>query len=202
MKTKLLVLLFILVSAGISSAQEINGLKDFRYSPNNLTTKSFSDNLFYGGEFGASFGSYSQITIAPTIGYKFNNMFATILKVGYSRGWSSDYKDQGGSTLGYDNFGASITARFSPVRQFYAMLEPAYYSYEAPIAYYSGNTLLYYGKERRSVPFIFLGAGLYQALPNSRVGLTAEIKVDLLNDKNSPYKEWSPMYSVGVSFGF
>ena len=174
MKTKLLLLLFIFAFAGFSAAQETSGLKKFDYTPKNLTAKKFSDNLFYGGELSASFGTYSQVTIAPSIGYKFSNMFATILKVGYSLGWSSDYKDQGGSTLNYNNFGASLTARFSPVRQFYAMLEPAYYSYEAPIAYYTGSTLLYYGKERRSVPFIFLGQDSIRLCPIQ--GLVLQLK--------------------------
>jgi len=202
MKIKLLIVFVILAVSGMGIAQDVKDIGIKESASIQSTAKQFSDNLFFGGDFSASFGTYSQITIAPSIGYRLSSMFATILKVGYSHGWTSDYKDQSGSTLGYDNFGTSLTIRFSPVRQFYAMLEPAYYSYETPIADSSGTTLLYYGKERRSVPFVFLGAGVYQAIPNSRFGLTAEVKVDLLNDKNSPYKEWTPMYSIGVTFGF
>lgn len=202
MKINLLISIFILAVSGLSTAQDVKNLHDIGKSASvQNTAKQFSDNLFYGGEFSASFGNYSQITIQPSIGYKFSNMFASILKVGYSRAWTSDYKDASGSTLGYDNFGASLTARFSPVRQFYAMLEPAYYSYQTPVAVTTGTTV-YYQKERFNVPFIFLGAGVYQQIGNSRAGITGEVKVDLLNDKNSPYKEWTPMYSVGISYGF
>ena len=81
------------------------------------------------------------------------------------------------------------------------MLEPAYYSYQTPVAVITG-TKTYYDKQRYNVPFVFLGAGVYQQLGNSRAGITGELKVDLLNDKNSPYKEWTPIYSVGISYGF
>lgn len=202
MKIKLLISIFILAVSGLGIAQNVRNLNDIGSGASfQNTAKQFSDNLFYGGEFSASFGTYSQITIQPSIGYKFNNMFATILKVGYSRGWSSDYKDASGSSLGYDNFGASLTARFSPVRQFYAMLEPAYYSYQTPVLV-TTTIPAYYDKTRYNVPFIFLGAGVYQQIGNSRAGITGEVKVDLLNDKNSPYKEWAPMYSVGITYGF
>ncbi|MFA7361195.1 MAG: hypothetical protein WC139_09180 [Candidatus Kapaibacterium sp.] len=202
MKINLLIAIFILAVSGLSTAQDVKNLNNIEeHAAIQSSVNQFSDNLFYGGEFSASFGTYSQVTIQPSIGYKFNNMFATILKVGYSRGWSSDYKDASGSTLGYDNFGTSLTARFSPVRQFYAMLEPAYYSYQTPVAVITG-TKTYYDKQRYNVPFVFLGAGVYQQIGNSRAGITGELKLDLLNDKNSPYKEWTPIYSVGISYGF
>lgn len=205
MKTILSAILVLVFSTSVSFAQELNfnsdeGSKGFSI---NNTQKKFSDNLFFGGEFSASFGSYSQVTVAPSIGYRFHNMFSTILKVGYSRAWQSDYKDASGSTLGYNQFGTSLTFRFSPVRQFYALLEPAYYSYETPVYVSSTPSLTgIYDKERREVPFIYLGAGLFQQIPNTRAGITAELKVDVLNDKNSPYKQYAPVYSVGIVYGF
>jgi hypothetical protein len=201
MKTTLFTILLVLVLSSVSFSQELN-FSTNGYSLNSEQAKKFSDNLFYGGEFSASFGSYSQVTAAPSIGYKFNNMFSTILKIGYSRAWQSDYKDAGGSTLGYNQFGTSITMRFAPVRQFYALLEPAYYSYESPVLKSTTIGGNYYDKERREVPFIYLGAGFFQQIPNSRAGITGELKVDLLRDKNSPYKDYAPIYSVGVVYGF
>jgi hypothetical protein len=201
MKTTLFTILLVLVLSSVSFSQELN-FSTNGYSLNSEHAKKFSDNLFYGGEFSASFGSYSQVTVAPSIGYKFNNMFSTILKIGYSRAWQSDYKDAGGSTLGYNQFGTSITMRFAPVRQFYALLEPAYYSYESPVLKSTTIGGNYYDKERREVPFIYLGAGFFQQIPNSRAGITGELKVDLLRDKNSPYKDYAPIYSVGVVYGF
>jgi hypothetical protein len=201
MKTTLFTILLVLVLSSVSFSQELN-FSTNGYSLNSEQAKKFSDNLFYGGEFSASFGSYSQVTVAPSIGYKFNNMFSTILKIGYSRAWQSDYKDAGGSTLGYNQFGTSITMRFAPVRQFYALLEPAYYSYESPVLKSTTIGGNYYDKERREVPFIYLGAGFFQQIPNSRAGITGELKVDLLRDKNSPYKDYAPIYSVGVVYGF
>ncbi len=167
-----------------------------------LQAKKFSDNLFYGGEFGASFGDYSQVYIAPSIGYRISSMFSTVFMVEYSRAWEKNLNDAEGDQLGYNQFGVRGAIRFSPIRQGYALLEPAYYSYENPVQRTSANNVIYYDKERREVPFIFLGAGVYQPIGNSRAGITAEIKVDLLQNKNSPYKDWAPVYSIGFVYGF
>jgi hypothetical protein len=130
-------------------------------------------------------------------------MFSSILKIGYSRAWENDLADINGDMLGYNQFGGSIAMRFAPVRQAYALLEPAYFSYELPVAKFrTSNNSIYYDKERKEVPFIFLGAGFYQQIANTRAGITGELKVDLLRDKNSPYKDWAPIYSVGVVYGF
>lgn len=200
MKTILSTILVLIFLSSASFAQVLN-FNSKGFSINN-TQKKFSDNLFYGGEFSASFGNYSQVTIAPTIGYKFDNMFSSILKVAYSRAWESDLKDINGSSLGYNQFGGSVTMRFLPVRQAYAMLEPAYYSYELPVYVSTNLTTGYFDKVRREVPFVFLGAGFYQPIANTRAGITGELKVDLLRDKNSPYKDWAPIYTVGVVYGF
>jgi len=203
LKTILSIILVLIFLSSASFAQELNfnSDDDSKGFSINKTQKKFSDNLFYGGEIGVSIGSYSQITIAPSIGYKFNNMLSTIIKINYTRAWESNLKDISGSTIGYNQFGGSAALRFSPVRQAYAMLEPAYYSYETPILKYNPNNS-YFEKERTAVPFIFLGAGFYQPIANTRAGITGELKVDLLRDKNSPYKEWAPIYTVGVVYGF
>ena len=198
-----IILGFILFSVSIAQELNFNSSSETNgYSLNSEQAKKFSDNLFYGGEFSASFGSYSQFTIAPSIGYKFSNMFSSILKVGYSRAMENDLKDINGSSLGYNQFGGSVTIRFAPVRQFYLLLEPAYYSYESPVAKLNSNNMVYYDKERLEVPFVYLGAGFYQPIANSRAGITGEIKVDLLNDQNSPYKNYTPVYTVGIVYGF
>ena len=82
MKTILFTVLLVAALVSVSYSQGLN-FSTNGYSLNSEQAKKFSDNLFYGGEFSASFGSYSQVTIAPSIGYKFDNMFSTILKVGY-----------------------------------------------------------------------------------------------------------------------
>lgn len=164
--------------------------------------KKFSDNLFYGGEFGAVFGDYTSISITPQIGYKISNYFSTILKIGYAYASNKDYKDVSGSTLYYNQYGGSVVVRFAPIRQFYLMLEPAYYSYELPVQRLSAVNMYYYDKERQAVPFVYLGAGTYQGFGSSGFGLTAEIKVDLLRDSNSPYEEWNPIITVGGVYGF
>lgn len=195
-----LVFVFAVSNSCVSQSVNFSEIQNNKHTPQSIT-KKFSDNLFFGGEFSASFGDYSQITVSPSVGYRINNMFSTALKVGYSRAWEKNVNDIDGNSLGYNQFGASATVRFSPVRQAYALLEPAYYSYESPVLKTS-VIKTYYDKQRLEVPFVFLGAGFYQQIANTRAGITGELKVDLLRDKNSPYKDWAPFYSIGVVYGF
>jgi hypothetical protein len=164
--------------------------------------KKLSDNLFYGGEFGATFGDYTSVSITPQIGYKISDYFSTILKVGYAYASNKDYKGSDGGVLYYNQYGGSVVVRYAPVRQFYLMLEPSYYSYEIPVQSLSTVNTYFYDKERAAVPFVYFGAGTYHGFNNSRFGVTAEIKVDLLRDSNSPYEEWKPIITVGGVYGF
>ncbi|MCU0372031.1 MAG: DUF2860 domain-containing protein [Ignavibacteria bacterium] len=203
MKNLILTLLLVMTLSSCLFAQDENsdmqsgGTTDISV----ITAKKYNP-WFYGGEFGFMFGDYSAVSITPQVGYKISNQFSTILKVGYSYAWTSDYKDASGNSLSYNQYGASLTFRYAPIRQFYMMLEPAYYSYENAVGKFAVGTGVYYEKERVEVPFIFLGAGAFQPFGNSGWGATAELKVDLLNDDNSPYAEWNPIFSVGVIYGF
>jgi hypothetical protein len=206
MKKIVFILLIIFSVSAAVYAQEAGTGKNLNsggvFNLTDATAKKFSDNLFYGGEFGAMFGDYTSISITPQIGYKISNYFSTILKIGYAYASNKDYKDVSGSTLYYNQYGGSVVVRYAPVRQFYLMLEPAYYSYELPVQRLSAVNTYYYDKERQAVPFVYLGAGTYQGFSNSGFGVTAEIKVDLLRDSNSPYEEWNPIITVGGVYGF
>ncbi|MCI0473136.1 MAG: hypothetical protein L0Y76_06070 [Ignavibacteria bacterium] len=206
MKKIIYTLLLILSASPLLFAQDINTDNNLQtggvYKLTDAAAKKFSDNLFYGGEFGAMFGDYTAVSITPQIGYKISNYFSTILKIGYAYASNKDYKDVSGSTLYYNQYGGSVVVRYAPIRQFYLMLEPAYYSYELPVQRLSTVNTYYYDKEREAVPFVYLGAGTYQGISNSSFGITAEIKVDLLRDSNSPYEEWNPIITVGGVYGF
>ena len=48
-----------------------------------------------------------------------------------------------------------------------------------------------------AIPFVFLGAGFNYYL-NPKLFLVFQAKVDILNDKNSPYKDqWNPFFNAG-----
>lgn len=145
--------------------------------------------IIYGGSVGFSFGSYTSIRIYPMIGYRITPKLSTGLKFQYE---FSKYHT-GNQEYSYHNYGASIFTRFRFIPQAYIHAEYNYMSYET---YTVTNE-----NGRYNVPFLFLGGGFVQRLGASAYAY-AEILFDVLNDKNSPYNEWAPFYTVGVSVGF
>jgi hypothetical protein len=149
--------------------------------------KSLKDKLFYGGTVGLSFGNYSRIAVYPTVGIRVSPKFRTGLQLGYE--YISD--DRGDIRYTASNYGASILVQYNIIPALYIHIEPAFYNYDA-----------YYvvGENRVWVPFIFAGAGLHQRLGRRSV-IFVQVKFDLLQDSNSPYKSWDPFFDVGVAVG-
>ena len=145
--------------------------------------------IFYGGSVGFSFGSYTSVRIYPMIGYRITPKLSTGLKLQYE---FSKYHT-GNHEYTYHNYGASIFSRFRFIPQAYIHAEFNIMNYET---YTVTSENSYY-----SVPFLFLGGGFVQRLGGHTYAY-AEILFDVLNDKNSPYNEWTPFYTVGVSVGF
>jgi len=149
--------------------------------------KSHQNKLFFGGSLGFSFGSYTSIRVYPMIGYKLTPKLSTGVKFMY------EYSKHNASSNTYNNYGASIFARYRIIPQIYVHAEYNYMNYQG----YNYNNEGY----RYAVPYLFLGGGFVQRIGKSTYAY-AEILFDVLNDSNSPYNEWNPFYSVGVSVGF
>jgi len=145
--------------------------------------------IFYGGSIGLSFGSYTRIAVTPMIGYRLAKMWSVGCKVAYEY-----VKDTRGTLdLTSNNYGGSLFARFRPHRQLYLHGEYAYMSYkwESDIA----------SSDRDWVPFLLLGGGFVQPISN-RSSAFVEVLFDVLQDDGSPYDDWEPWISIGVTAGF
>lgn len=190
----LIILLFVLLFSVISLAQ------DFQSNPGEINpfksdklSKSFSDNLYFGGEVGFSLGTYTAIGLSPIIGYKITPQVHFGLKAGFEHAWDGRYDP----TVEYNNYGGSAILRYLPVRNVYLFTEGAYYSYEyASRDIYTGIVT----KDRSGVPFLFLGAGVFTPIAKG-ISLYAEGKMDVINDQKSPLKQWVPIFSVGIVYG-
>jgi hypothetical protein len=149
--------------------------------------KPISDKLFYGGTVGLSFGSYSRIAVYPYIGIRLTKSFRLGLQPGYE--YISDKRNDTKYTA--SNYGISLLAQYNIIPALYIHLEPAIYNYDA-----------YYilGENRVWVPFLFAGAGLHQRL-GPRSVMYIQVKFDLIQDANSPYKDWAPFFDVGIGVG-
>lgn len=156
-------------------------------NPQPKQKKAISEKLFYGGTIGVSFGDYSRIAIYPYLGLRITKKFRMALQIGYE--YISDSRSSTKYTA--SNYGLSVWAQYNIIPALYLHLEPAYYSYE---------TYYIEGENRVWVPFVFAGAGLQKKL-GARTAVYAQVKFDLLQDENSPYKNWDPFFDIGIVVG-
>jgi outer membrane protein assembly factor BamA len=145
--------------------------------------------VYYGGSLGLSFGSYFRLAVTPMVGYKLSPRASLGLKFQYEYTVDSRYAEDVTS----HNYGGSVFARFSITPRVYAHAEFAEMSYK----YASGN----YTSEREWVPFILLGGGFVQPI-SPKTAFFVEVLFDVLQDPKSPYEQWTPWISAGVSAGF
>jgi hypothetical protein len=153
----------------------------------------FMKRLYFGGSFGATFGTYSSIRINPLIGYKITPKLSVGLKFQYEHLKNKYYS----TTFQSDNYGGSIFSRFRLLKPLYLHAEYAMISFEN--YYYLGNDQ--YESERDLVPFLFLGAGYSRQLTKGS-WLNFQVLFDVIQSDKSPYRSNEPFYSVGVGVGF
>ncbi len=135
-----------------------------------------------------------MVSLEPMAGYKVTSKFSLGLKAHYS----FIMEDNDVQDLTYHNFGGSVFARYSPIALGCLHAEFVYRNYEQ----YSLNSVTNkFESDRVWVPFLLLGAGYKQPIgPNASV--YAEVLVDVIQDKNSPFKKWEPVFHVGAAVGF
>ena len=141
-----------------------------------------NERLYFGGTATFSFGSTNSIAIYPMMGYKLTPRVSFGGELGYEYvSYSS------GST---NNYGFGFFSRQMLRRGFYGYEEYKMVNYEIP------------GLDRRDwVPFVFLGGGMVRPI-GPRTSIYAEVVFDVLQDDHSPYGDWEPIVTVGVSSGF
>lgn len=200
MKRSLLILTVILINLALfAQEKEEDNRSDFaRYTPkqeSNTDKMKQQDaqyggsRIFYGGSLGLSFGSYTTVRVNPLVGYRLTPKFSAGITALYEySAYTTSYGKQN-----YNNFGGSLFGRFRFIPQLYAHAEFNYTNYE-----YSNR---YNEKYRLGVPFVLLGGGFSQRVAGNTYAY-GQILFDVLMDENSPYADWTPFYSVGVSVGF
>jgi hypothetical protein len=145
--------------------------------------------VYYGGYLNLSFGSYTAIGVEPLVGYKVTPQFSLGGKVSYTfvndKRYSQDYSTS--------NYGLSLFSRYRISPRLYAHVEYSAMNYEL----YNFEE----DSEREWVSFLFVGGGFSQPITKNS-WLTAQVLFDVLQNENSPYKNWEPFFSVGVGVGF
>lgn len=191
MKKILIIVVVSIISTGIfaqntSDTTQTNQkyTKQEEQAPKQQKQSSFKPSkIFFGGNVGFSFGTATTIRLNPLVGYSITPQ----LSAGIS-GMYEYYSYSGGSN--YSNYGGSVFTRYRFIPQLYAHAEFYYVNYEN-----------LFGKSRVGVPYILLGGGYAQRIAKNTYTYV-QVLFDVLQDSNSPYSDWSPFYSIGVSVGF
>lgn len=145
--------------------------------------------IYYGGYLNLSLGTYTSIGVEPMFAYKITQKLSIGTKLSYEY---LHYKD-GPYVNEESNYGFSLFNRLRLTPQFYAHAEFASQNYK----FYNDTG----ASERKWVPFLFLGGG-YSVPISNNTWFTTEILFDVLQNENSPYRDWEPFFSVGFGIGF
>lgn len=150
---------------------------------------SFASKLYYGGNIGLSFGSYTMIGVYPLVGYKLTPKLSLGVKLSYQYVSDSRYTQ----TYTTSNYGWSVFARYRLIPSLYVHAEYEMINYE--LYNYDGTS------SREWVPFMLVGAGYSKSI-GGKAFVNVQVLFDVLQDENSPYNNWDPFFSVGVGVGF
>jgi len=156
---------------------------------NDVPKKSPNNRIYYGGNVGLSFGSYTMIGLYPLVGYKVTDKLSFGGKIGYEYIQDKRYEPSYSSS----NYGASIFTRYRIIPRLYLHAEYAGLNYA--VRDIDGEA------KREWIPFLFVGGGFSQSLGN-HAWLNLQVLFDVLQNENSPYSSWEPFFSVGIGVGF
>ena len=145
--------------------------------------------IYYGGNIGLTVGAYTRIGIYPLLGYKITPKLSAGVKIAYEYIRDNRYN----STYQTSNYGGSLFTRYRIIPPLYVHIEYAQLNYELYNAL--GES------DREWIPFLLVGGGYSQRL-SSNTWLNAQVLFDVLQDERSPYRNWDPIFSVGIGVGF
>lgn len=152
--------------------------------------------IFFGGNFGLTFGNFTFINVSPQVGYRISPKFAAGGGVNFI--YQSNKVNYGSyqqkSTYAYT--GLNIFGRVNPYRFLLANVQPE-------LNYVWGKTTqspgdLEFRQKGKFVPSVLVGAGV--AIPaGQRSTMVAMLQYDVVQDVLSPYGR-SAFFTFGFNF--
>lgn len=151
------------------------------------STKSFTDQLKYGGSFGAYFGQTSYVELAPKVGYKVTDKLFAGVGFNYIYFSTKYYGQRFVSHI----YGPSFFAQYVIYNGLFAYGEFNAYN----IALQNPFT---YAQERTWIGSAPVGLGFYSG--GQLGGVYLAVLYDLINNENSPY--YNPNMPIILRVGF
>lgn len=188
--TSLLLLLISVVSFSISSFAQTTVEPE---TPKAEKPKvPLSDRIFFGGNFGFTFGSITNIEIAPQVGYKITPAWSAGIGGRYAY-----YKDNYYYFYQTNMYGGLLFTRYLVYKGLFLDAEFEANNFEV----YKVVDPIFgiYNLERMWVPSLLLGGGYSQPI-GDRSAFFVSILYDVLQHKYSPYYR-VPVIRAGFGFG-
>jgi hypothetical protein len=179
-------LLFLLTMS--ASAQTADTTAVPPTTPELRPVKAAERKIFFGGTVGLNFGDYFRVRVAPMVGYKVTPKLSAGVKVAYEYVRDDRYSRQ----ITSNNYGGSVFSRLAIHPRLQAHAEFAYISYEYAISDAAS--------ERSWIPFLLVGGAYVQPI-SRKASAYVEVLVDVLRSDKSPYEDWEPWISAGVTVG-
>ncbi len=155
------------------------------------------EKLFFGGNFGLSFGNYTLVNVSPQVGYRFNKTLAAGAGVNFI--FSSFKYDFNNRALDYKNSygvgGLNIFGRVYPIQYILLQVQPEMNYTWGKQRYYDGRPSLKI--DGKFVPSLLAGAGA--AIPMGRGAMNIMVQYDVIQNERSPYGK-NAFINVGFNF--
>jgi hypothetical protein len=148
---------------------------------------------FAGGGLALGFGSYTDIDVAPEIGYRLTQGVA--VGAAFNFNFISD-KTVPGVQQNYTILGGGIFARIYPIRHIFLEVLPEYNSSTQKYKDYTGNAATF----STGVVSLLMGGGYVEQISEGSE-FTFGIMYDVLQNPNSPFFGY-PVIQGGVDIGF
>jgi hypothetical protein len=170
-----------------------------QHEPDNSSGEKGFDKskLFFGGNFGFSFGSYNTfVNVSPQLGYRFNKYLAAGVGI---NGQYYSYNDGVGKNQ-YGIAGLNVFGRFYPIPQLFLQVQPeANYTWGKYI--FNNNEQPTQTIQSEVRPALLVGAGGVIPMGAGGSGIIIMVQYDLLGEYNMPPYGNKPFFSFGVNFG-
>lgn len=156
----------------------------------------FRERIVFGADFGLSFGTYTYIKLAPTVGYRITNRFTAGLGPIYI--YARDkYYDAETSIYGGKTYGSFVIYQGTQKENRLGI---------GDLMLYTENEIINVEKfdvsdrvQRIWIDNLLLGGGLYQTL-GGRLGVSILVLWDVTQNFYSPYYRENPVFKFGLNF--
>ena len=155
--------------------------------------------LFFGGNFGLSFGNFTFINVAPIVGYRITEKFSAGTGINFIY-QSSKFNSGPGQTTtnNYGYAGLGVFGRYQPLRFLLLNVQPEMNYIWGTIRVSDPNGNYEYKQPGKFVPSLLLGGGA--VIPTGgRAAMIVMLQYDVIQDPLSPYGK-NLFLSFGINF--